>query len=178
MKSLAYVALAAALGLAANLAIAALAFGQPAEPQHAWIFVSNCDRVDVVKDAMAGAKQYANYTGAYDVVCFPSANDPLKVKQYVELVRTVYPTDKLVFTFDLRDAGTRLDFKAFLGTVDGFDHDGALGKAFISDGWGIADQGVAAHELAHLVTGKLHYSMADRDQPAAWVTSCGSGGIS
>ncbi|WP_148699679.1 hypothetical protein [Candidatus Nitrososphaera evergladensis] len=175
-RTISYITLAVVLGLVSNSAITSLAFGQE-EPQqtHTWIFVTGpakyCDEnTQVLSDYISSATAYLAYIGRHDIVCFPSAGDVMNVRDNVELIRTLYPDDKMVFTYDLRNPAKDRDFKLFLGTVDSFNHKNSLGKAFISEGWAVSafSGEVAAHELAHLTTHKDHPPGTDMNDPATW----------
>lgn len=120
-NTFAFIGLTAIIGLLTNMAIVSLASGETA--RHSGIFVSDCDSRDTLAAYVAAQKTYAPYLGSYDVICFPSARDVMSVPEYVTVIRTVYPDDNLVFTFDLRQPTQILEFKAFLGTTDSYNHD-------------------------------------------------------
>lgn len=175
MQSKYALGLALTIGLLANLLVASPVFAQTPTSTHTWILVTTpakyCDdSVQSLTAYIQAQAVYLPYIGAYDVVCFPAASDPMQVQENVALMRTVFPTDKLVFVYDLRDSVKVLEFEAFLGTTDGFNHDTALGKAFIDDGYAVAafNGEIVAHEAAHIVTKTVHYDFSTRDEPSLW----------
>jgi hypothetical protein len=108
-----------------------------------WIFVQNCDY------AMIEGLSIPNS----ETVCFPRASI-INIEQNVELLRQVFPSDIFVFTYDLRDASTARDFTLFLRSHDNNAPAGALGRAFVDEGYAIAanNQLVVSHEWLHVST--------------------------